>query len=180
MDLTGPFFFRVGALAKTNLVLKLEEILKPICENMGLKLYDLSFEAGGRNLRVFIDQPDQDKSIQVEDCEKVSRAFSQILDEDENLIPGNDYTLEVSSPGVERRLTQIWHYKNVLDKKVEVKFFEAVGKMAPEVPKKCQRAKTVQGILKDASEEDFSLELDGNSFRFRYDKVVKANVVFEF
>ena len=61
-----------------------------------------------------------------------------------------------------------------------MKFFEAVGKIHPEISKKLQRAKTIQGLVKEADDESFSLEIDGNNFRFAYDKVVKANVVYDF
>lgn len=167
-------------MAKGNIAQKIEEIVGPICESHALRLYDVHFVAGGRVLQIFIDHIEEGKAIQIEDCEKVSRSLSEILDEDENIIPGSDYTLEVSSPGVERKLSKLWHFQTAVDKKVEVKLFEALGKLHPEAGKKLQRAKTLQGVLKEAGEDDFALEIDGTNFRIPYEKLAKANIVFEF
>ena len=163
-----------------KVVTKVEEILIPLCEQHGVLLYDLVFEAGGRALKIFIDKKDSEKGVQLEDCKKISRALSEVLDENEDMIPGDDYTLEVSSPGIERKLSKPWHFSGALNSKIEIKLFEAAGKIFPEIDKKYMRAKTLQAKLIEADEESFSIELNGNSFRFPYDKLVKANVVFDF
>lgn len=166
-------------MAKVNLVKKIEEVAVPICEANSLCLYDIAFEAGGKVLKVFIDREDS-KGIQIEDCEKVSRALSEFLDENEEMIPAADYALEVSSPGVERKLSKLWHFEKALESKIEIKLFETLGKLYPETSKKLQRAKTLQGVLVEAGENDFAINIDGDKFRFSYDKLAKANIVFDF
>lgn len=82
-------------------------LLEPAVEALGYELADLEMNFGGRRgtLRLFIDGP---SGIRVEDCEAVSRQVSGVLDV-EDPIQG-DYDLEVSSPGLDRKLTKPAHF----------------------------------------------------------------------
>ncbi len=86
---------------------ELERILQPAVQALGYQLWDLEVRLGrGRSLlRMFIDR---DEGIGLEDCERVSRQVSAVLDV-EDPIPG-DYQLEVSSPGLDRRLSKPEHF----------------------------------------------------------------------
>lgn len=86
---------------------RLLEVLTPAVEAMGYELADLEFSHGrGRGLlRLYIDQ---EEGITLEDCEAVSRQISGLLDV-EDPIPG-DYNLEVSSPGLDRKLVKPEHF----------------------------------------------------------------------
>jgi len=79
---------------------KISNIIKNILDDLGLRLYDVHFNQVSKTLRVFIDR--KDGVITVTDCKKVSTIISKEIDEEE--IMTFPYTLEVSSPGIERPL----------------------------------------------------------------------------
>ncbi|HSM32296.1 MAG TPA: ribosome maturation factor RimP [Woeseiaceae bacterium] len=94
------------------------ELLEPAIERLGYELSDLEVKLGGKHgaLRVFIDKPD---GIGLDDCEKVSLAVSALLDVEDPL-PGH-YDLEVSSPGLDRKLTKIEHFQRFEGETVKVR-----------------------------------------------------------
>lgn len=118
---------------------QLIELLEPTVESLGYELADLEVQVGGENglLRLYIDhlaveQPDAEKAdadvmadaeaekiIGIEDCETVSRQVSALLDV-EDPFPG-DYNLEVSSPGLSRRLVKAQHFERFAGQRVKVK-----------------------------------------------------------
>lgn len=95
-----------------------EEIAKPLAKSLGLSIWDIKFvkEGSTRYLRVFIDSP---KGVTLEDCENMSRALDAPLDEIDP-IPFS-YCLEVSSPGIERELSNDYHLEKCSGKFVKVK-----------------------------------------------------------
>lgn len=98
------------------------ELAAPLCEERGLMLWDVRFEklGGTSTLSVFVDRED---GADIDDCEAVSRALEVLLDE-RDAVEGS-YSLEVSTPGMERKLERPEHYLFCLGERVEVKFFEA-------------------------------------------------------
>lgn len=96
---------------------ELAALLEPTVEGLGFELADLDVRLGGRNglVRVFIDKPD---GISLEDCEAVSLAVSALLDV-EDPVPGH-YDLEVSSPGLNRKLTKPQHFERFRGEEVKV------------------------------------------------------------
>jgi ribosome maturation factor RimP len=84
-------------------------LLQPVVEGLGYELWELEYLPGRGNalLRVYIDTGSE-QGVTVDDCEKVSRAVSEVLDAADP-VPGN-YTLEVSSPGIERPLRTARHF----------------------------------------------------------------------
>ena len=102
---------------------KAEELIMPILQACGFSLYDMEYvkEAGSMYLRAYIDKPG---GITIDDCEKVSRAFSDRLDAEDFIEEA--YIMEVSSPGLGRRLTKDRHFANSIGEEVEVKLFKAL------------------------------------------------------
>lgn len=100
---------------------KVEKLVKPIIENIGYELYDVEYSKEGKDyfLRIFIDN---EKGIDLNDCEKVNNAITDILDE-ENYIK-EQYFLEVSSPGIERALKKDKHLEQSIGQQVNVKLFK--------------------------------------------------------
>lgn len=100
---------------------KVEKLIYPIIENIGYELYDVEYAKEGKNyfLRIFIDN---EKGIDLNDCEKVNDAINDILDE-ENYIK-EQYFLEVSSPGIERVLRKDKHLQKNIGNLVNVKLFK--------------------------------------------------------
>ena len=126
---------------------KVEKLLIPIIEKIGYELYDVEYAKEGKNnfLRIFIDNP---KGIDLNDCEKVNDAITDILDE-ENYIK-DQYFLEVSSPGVERRLRKDKHLEQNISKNVEIKLFK----------KDNNGKKEYTGKLKAFNQEEIIIETD--------------------
>ena len=95
----------------------LAALLTPLVEGLGYELWELEYAAARGNgcLRLYIDA---EAGITVDDCERVSRAVSDLLDA-EDPIPGQ-YTLEVSSPGLERPLRSAAHFARYLGETVFV------------------------------------------------------------
>lgn len=125
----------------------------PLCEKivseLGYVLVDIEYkkQVGGMVLELFIDS---EKGITLEDCEKVSRALDDPLDE---LNPTNDesYTLNISSLGLDRPITTEYQLKKYEDKEVEVKFYE---------PFQPFNEKVKQGVLKGWDEENYAIFFD--------------------
>lgn len=102
----------------TNLITKLEQLLQPVIMNLGYELW--AIEMNKQSLRVYIDTGlDADRYITLDDCVKVSNQISAVLDV-EGLI-AHHYVLEVSSPGINRSLFKIEHYKKFIGHQVKVK-----------------------------------------------------------
>ncbi len=86
---------------------ELIELIEPVVEAMGFELYDFECRLGSGPglLRLFLDK---ETGVSLEDCEQVSRQVSALLDV-ENPVP-DDYSLEVSSPGLDRKLVKTEHF----------------------------------------------------------------------
>ncbi len=156
---------------------KVEKICQEISEREGCYLYDADFSGigAGRTLRVFIDKQG---GVGVEDCSNVSRGLDAALDQDE-LVPGGPYNLEVSTPGIDRILRKAWHFEKVVGKKIWVKTgiaFEEMGVHEPTLKK----AKQVEAILKEFRNDTLVLEnKKGDDISLPFEKIEKAKVVFE-
>src|SRR5271156_2327430 len=97
---------------------KVREITERVGSSEGIEVVDVQMLGGGgaRLLRIFIDKPE---GVSHADCEFISHQVGTILDI-EDVIPGAHYTLEVSSPGVERKLTKPRDFERFVGKKVKV------------------------------------------------------------
>ena len=118
---------------------KVTKLVEPIIENLGYELYDVEYAKEGKNyfLRIFIDN---EKGIDLNDCEKVNDSITDILDK-ENYIK-EQYFLEISSPGIERVLRKDKHLEKNIGEEVTIKLFK----------KDENGSKEYQGILKGFDE----------------------------
>lgn len=119
---------------------KVEQLVKPKIEEIGYELYDVEYVKEGKNyfLRIFIDKKN---TIDINDCEKVNNAITDILDE-ANYIK-EQYFLEVSSPGIERILRKDKHLESNIGEKINIKLFK----------KDENNKKEYQGILEKYNNE---------------------------
>src|SRR6201995_147652 len=103
---------------------KIEEIARRVAEPEGLEVVEVEVKGGGahRFVRISIDKP---AGVSHADCESVSQQVGTILDV-EDVVPGGRYTLEVSSPGVERKLVKPQDYQRFQGKKVKISLRDAV------------------------------------------------------
>lgn len=104
---------------------KVREIAERIAGSSGLELVELEMRGGGKSrmLRVFIDKPE---GVTHEDCASFSREFGTILDIEE-VIPGDSYLLEVSSPGLDRKLYKAVDYQRFVGSLVKLNTFEPIN-----------------------------------------------------
>lgn len=100
-----------------------EEILLPIAQKHNVEIYDVEYVKEGSEyyLRAYIDKPE---GVNINDCENVSRALSDALDEADFILEA--YILEVSSPGLGRTLKKDRHFEKSIGQDVEIKLFKAV------------------------------------------------------
>jgi ribosome maturation factor rimP len=111
------------AMAKKNTAAIAEELAAPILEEMGLQLWDVVYEKEGSGwyLRYYVDK---EGGININSCEAFSRAISDVLDEADPI--DGSYTLEVSSPGIERALTRDWHFETLMGQQLLVRLIRPV------------------------------------------------------
>ena len=129
---------------------KVTNLVEPIIEKIGYELYDVEYAKEGKNyfLRIFIDS---EKGIDLNDCEKVNDAITDILDT-ENYIK-DQYFLEISSPGIERLLRKDWQLKKFKGEEVNIKLFK----------KDENGKKEYTGILGDITENTLDVETEGEN-----------------
>ena len=110
---------------KENYEQKTEEILLPITEEYGFELVDVEYVKEGSTwyLRAYIDKPG---GIDINDCEKVSRRLSDLLDEKDHI--EDAYILEVSSPGLGRPLKKEKDFKRSMGEEVEIRTYRMIDK----------------------------------------------------
>ena len=142
---------------------ELANLLEPTVERLGYELVDVEARVGGKGglVRLYIDKPD---GIDLDDCEKVSLAVSALLDV-EDPVPGN-YNLEVSSPGLDRKLTKVEHFQRFTGETVKVQMrFPIEGR------------RRFRGTLLSSDEESIVVEVDGEPFSLPLKTIDTARLV---
>jgi ribosome maturation factor RimP len=111
-------------MSKEAIELKITEIAERVAESEGIEIVDVQLLGAGkaRVLRIFIDKP---SGVSHKDCEFMSHQVGTILDV-EDVVPGSSYTLEISSPGVERKLAKPRDFERFTGKKVKFVLREPV------------------------------------------------------
>lgn len=145
---------------------RLEELLKPSINALGYELVtiELAGSGGGEVLRIYIDQTD---GITVDDCARVSHQVSAVLEVEDPASAA--YTLEVSSPGLDRPLVKPDDFKRYVGDKVRVRIYEPVlGR------------KNFTGKLVSAEKEFVVVEVDNEQYELPYQNIDKARCVPEF
>ncbi|MEG0546434.1 MAG: ribosome maturation factor RimP [Oscillospiraceae bacterium] len=110
---------------KKNTVAIVWDIAEPIAKELGLILWDVRFQKEGVNwyLRIFIDR--EDRPVDIDDCVNMSHAMDTPLDEQDPI--DQSYSMQVSSPGIERELTRDFHFLKYLGEKVMIKLIHAAN-----------------------------------------------------
>lgn len=144
-----------------------EELLRPITDAEGFEVVDVEFVKEGTNryLRAYIDKQG---GITVDDCEIVSRALSDKLDETDFI--EESYILEVSSPGLGRALKKDKHLSRSIGEEVEIKTYRPIGKQ-----------KEFSGVLKAFDEESVTIETEeAVSMKFARSDVALIRLALDF
>jgi ribosome maturation factor RimP len=146
---------------------KIEEIAHRVVESEGLELVEVEVKGGGahRLVRISIDKPE---GVTHGDCENISQQVGTILDV-EDVVPGGRYTLEVSSPGVERKLLKPQDYLRFHGKKAKITLRDPID-----------GRRNWEGELAGFEDGVITLETQpGTAVRLPYAQVQKANLKFE-
>lgn len=130
---------------KGNTVSRVTEIITPYAHQLGLEIWDVRFAKEGTDwyLRIFIDK---DGGISIDDCVDLTHAITKPLDEADPI--SQSYTLEVSSPGVERELTADAHFEKYIGSNVMVRLIRPINNV-----------RDFAGKLKAYSDGEITLEL---------------------
>ncbi|MGN1410442.1 MAG: ribosome maturation factor RimP [Eubacteriales bacterium] len=153
---------------KKNIAGVVREIAEPLAKSFGYILWDVEYVKEGADmiLRITIDT-DAEGGITIDDCEKMHRAIDPLLDEADPI--EDAYMLAVSSPGVERELTQPMHFERMAGEEVEVRLYAAVD-----------GTKTYRGELIGLIDGEVVIrQPDGEEKRFPEKAVAKCTTVFE-
>jgi len=142
---------------------KLTELLKPAVEETGKTLLGIEYLSAGNNsvLRLFIDH---ENGINVDDCAEVSRQVGALLDVEDPI--SSEYSLEVSSPGVDRPLFELAHFQEVIGETVNVKL---------SMPLNGRRK--FKGPLVAIENDTLIIEVDSIDYELAISNVDKANLV---
>jgi ribosome maturation factor RimP len=152
---------------KEPIASKIEEIARRVAEPDGVEVVEVEVKGGGaqRFVRISIDKPE---GVTHGDCEQVSQQVGTILDV-EDVIPGGRYTLEVSSPGLERKLLKPQDYERFQGKKAKITLRDPL-----------EGRRNWDGTLAGFENGEVALETQpGKTIRFPLDQVQKANLKFE-
>ncbi|GHA08454.1 ribosome maturation factor RimP [Arenicella chitinivorans] len=140
----------------------IEELLQPGAQALGYELVAVEMSGGDTSiLRIYIDTP---SGVTVTDCAKASRQFSAILDVEDPI--SNRYTLEVSSPGMDRPLAKPLHFKAVVGQDVKIRMNTLVN-----------GRRRFTGELVEATDEFVVVEVDGEQTELLYTEMDRARLV---
>lgn len=145
---------------------RLETLLSPVVTALGCELWGLEYFAKGRGsvLRLFIDKPE---GISVEDCERVSRQVSAVMDVEDPI--QSEYVLEVSSPGMDRPLYKLSQYQHSIGETIALRL---------RLPFEGRRKFT--GVLTAVENDEIVLHIDDEEYLLPFELIDKANVVPRF
>jgi ribosome maturation factor RimP len=153
--------------AKTHAVAKrVADLLEPILDEMGFELVDVEYLSnyGKWVLRLYIDK---EAGVTIDDCVRVSREIGDIIDV--KGVVTHEYTLEVSSPGIDRPLRKEKDFVGAVGKKVKVRMITPM-----------HGRRNFTGYLKDFGNGTIYIEMDGGPVALPWAEVDKANLVYEF
>lgn len=146
---------------------KTEAILQPIVDANGFELVDVEYVKEGSTwyLRAYIDKPG---GITVDDCELVSRAANDILDEQDFV--EDTYVFEVSSPGLGRPLKKDKDFARSIGEEIEIHTFRAIN-----------RQKEFIGLLQEFDKDSITIELEsGETMNFARADLALVRLTFDF
>jgi ribosome maturation factor RimP len=167
----------MSVIAREEIVEKIEQIAERVAQPEGIEIVEVQLLGSGRGrlLRIFIDRPrpteataDQPHGVSHADCGFISQQVGTILDI-EDVIPGDSYTLEVSSPGLERKLSKPRDFERFVGQKAKVVLREPV-----------ENQRRWEGKLAGISQGMIALEpSEGRVIHFPLTLVQKANLKFD-
>lgn len=142
----------------------IEKLLEPTVNGLGYELYDLDIRTGGDGLlRVYIDC---EAGIDITDCEKVSKQISALLDVEDPI--AGEYSLEVSSPGLDRRLKRAEHFARFIGEEVKLQLLRAND-----------GRRRYRGSIDSVAGDEVTLIVDGQAVVLAVDDIEMARLVLD-
>ena len=140
----------------------IKEVVEDDIERLGCKVWGLEMfgRRSNQTLRIYIDK---NEGISVEDCERVSKHVSKVLDAENDF--SENYMLEISSPGLDRKFFYKEQYKEYLNESLKVTFFDT------------QNKRTVTGRLVGAYDNSIKLELNDETKEIAFSSIIQANLI---
>ena len=140
----------------------IKEVIEKDIERLGCKVWGLELfgRHSNQTLRIFIDNKD---GISVEDCEKVSKHVSKVLDTENDF--SEKYMLEISSPGLDRKFFYKEQYQGFIKESIRVTFFDNDNK------------KTIKGNLKEVDDISIKLEIKEEIHEIPFSSIIQANLL---
>ena len=158
-------------MAKEDIGKKVTELLEEFCEGRELEVYRVQYKKEGPDwkLKVFLDKPEgaETEYVDINECEEATRYLSDKLDEFDLI--DRAYTLEVSSPGLDRELIKESDYRRFAGREVEVKLFTAVD-----------GRKNYDGVLVGLCDGVVTINVNGDDKELPFDKISKINLAVVF
>jgi ribosome maturation factor RimP len=163
---------------RNGLEQKFFELASKILSEQNLEMYDLEWHAPSGELRLFIMNPET-KTAVLDDCVRVDRAFTPYM-ESESWIPEN-FTLEVSSPGLFRNLSTLEHFKGVVGQDVTLGLAKKIDETVyPEFPKVLRNNLKIKVKLLDVNDEGVVVDARGVKIDVPFTQIKKANLETDF
>jgi ribosome maturation factor RimP len=141
---------------------RVRELVEPLVKQQGAELYDIEHESG--ILRIMVDRPE---GIDVDTLGDLSQVISHALDVDDP-VPDSRYLLEVTSPGVERRLRHPQHFQQQIGEQISVKLKRNV-----------EGDRRFEGRVKTAGEASVELDVNGEVRQIAYSDIDMARVIYD-
>jgi ribosome maturation factor RimP len=163
----------MAAILKDVLADRVTQLSELAAAGTGIEIVEVEVKGAGRSrlLRIYIDRPggaDTPGGVSHGDCQLISERLGQLLD-DEDVIPNEGYTLEVSSPGVERRLSKPRDFERVVGQKIRLAVHEPI-----------EGRKSLEGKLSQFASGTLEVEIaPGNLVHVPLEQIRKANLKFE-
>ena len=161
---TGRNRCRTLSTVKSSVTL-LTEMIEPTVEALGLELWGVEHIPQGRYslVRIYIERA---QGITIEDCANVSRQVGAVLDVEDPI--SSEYTLEVSSPGLDRPLFTARQFQQFVGSEVRLRLHSAV-----------QGRRKFKGSIARVDQESICLQVDGSDYELRHADIEKASIVYE-
>ncbi len=142
------------------------DMAKPVAENFGCFIYDVEYvkEGGNFYLRIFADK---EGGINIDECEAISREVSGLLDKSDPI--KQNYFLEVSSPGIERKLRQDKHFEMYKGEVIDIGLYKGIN-----------GSKTLSGVLLNFENNEISLEIQNETVKINLSETTYVRLHFEF
>lgn len=148
----------------SNIVNLIRENIDDSIKKLGYEIYHIEYvkELGHNFLRIMIENQDSEMKVSVKDCEIVSKTINELID---NLNIDDKFFLEVSSPGINRKLYTVEHMRGVVNCNVSIKLNKSVD-----------GNKKYKGLLKNVNEDEIILSVEERDLKISIDNIKSINL----